>query len=81
MKKDSGLVIKAAYLHEPIVWPGITGSEKTLIPSKVPGIIMSLLPQGLLISAKGKKGEHKNALIPYANVANFVLEDGDLTDK
>lgn len=70
MKKDI-IKVTGAYLHQSVTWPGgPVASEKSLAGVKIKGLILSLLPQGLLIDG-GAKGA---ILIPHANVANYIVE-------
>jgi len=63
--------VKAAYLHTALVWPGgALNAQTSLIKEKCPDIKMCLLPDGLLVQAKGKQ-----TLVPYPNVVNCVLEE------
>lgn len=65
------LEVKAAWLHQALVWPGgPLNAQTTLIDTKCPDLKMHLMPQGLLVTAKNKQ-----TLVPYPNVSNCVLVD------
>lgn len=60
--------VTMAFLHQAITWPGVAGAEKTV--HKIKGVKLFLVPQGLLMEAKGQK-----CIVPYANVVNAVLSE------
>lgn len=62
--------IKTVFLHQAITWPGITGGQTTINDTKIPGIEMTLMPQGLLLRAKGLI-----TLIPQTNIINYLLTE------
>lgn len=65
------LEVKAAWLHQALVWPGgPLNAQTTLTDTKCPDMKLYLLPQGLLVTAKNKQ-----TLVPYPNVCNCVLTD------
>lgn len=64
------LKVKMAFLHQTITWPGKAGSEKSISATKILGLSMHLLPQGLMLEKGGSR-----CLVPLANIANMVLED------
>jgi hypothetical protein len=66
---QSGYPVSAAFLHQAICWPGVCGAEKTINKVKVKGVVLTVLPQGLLLEAKGKK-----CLVPHTNVINYILD-------
>lgn len=64
--------IKRAFLHQAITWAGV-GTEKTISPERIPGLKLSLTPQGLLLQIPGRD----DCLVPHANVANYILEKSE----
>jgi hypothetical protein len=63
-------VVVHASLHQPIVWgPAGINTEKTLSPTKTPGIKMYWCEHGLLLEKNGK-----TSLVPAPNVAIAQLE-------
>lgn len=66
--KQSGVPIQMALLHQAVHWPGVCATDKTLSDFKVKGLIMELVPQGLLLKCKDQL-----AIIPSANVAIAVV--------
>jgi len=65
-----GVAVRMAFLHQSLTWPGLAGTEKSLNSDRIPGIVMRLIPQGLLIDLKGKQ-----CLVPHTNVVNYILEE------
>ena len=68
--------VKLAQLHQATGIPGITGSETTWNDTKVRGLKMYLIPQGLRCEVK-KDGSPYVAIIPLANVAIAVIDQPD----
>jgi hypothetical protein len=81
--KTKGLKVERAYLHQAVSWNTVINSEKTLdgTPTvhggnKVKNLIeMALVPQGLAVKVK-VEGVERTGIVPYANVALAILEEG-----
>lgn len=79
--------VLTATLHQPVPLKGGIASDKTLNDTKIRGVEMDLLPQGLMVSVPDKtvKGKMHKTLIPLPNVAAMSLADEEVkvskTDK
>lgn len=69
--KEQKLEVATAFLHQPLVIPGATTSEKTLHDKKIKGIKMYWSPtlHGLLIEVKGE-----SVVVPGANIVNVIFK-------
>jgi hypothetical protein len=67
--KTISRVVKSAFIHQPLQWAGVAGSERTLNSTKIPGLKMRWESDGLYLEAKGQF-----AMVPAANVATLVFE-------
>lgn len=69
----------SATLHQSAPLNGGISSDKTLNGTKVPGITMELIPQGLMVGVPHKtaKGKHHMTLIPLPNCAALSLADAE----
>lgn len=78
--KPKRIEIELAFLHQSFIWPGTSGTEKTLSAAKIRGLKMYLMPEGmpegLLLELKGKR-----AWVPAANIANAVFSKVESEDK
>lgn len=75
MRIDKSIPVSAAFLHQAVSIPGIMNTEKSLNPTRLPGIKMFCMSQGLVIIYK-----KKCAIVPSANVAAMVLENFEEED-
>lgn len=62
--------VKAAFLHTALMWPGVTGADKTLNVTKIKGLKMCKVGDQLMLKAKDKI-----CAIPMTNVATWEPED------
>jgi hypothetical protein len=69
------IIVEHATLHQSVPIKGWGAPEKTLHKSRMPGIKMSLYPQGLAVFIKDKQGNSVGTLVPLPNVAAMQLED------
>lgn len=78
--KPKRVEVELAFLHQSFIWPGTSGTEKTLSAAKIRGLKMYLMPdgmpEGLLLELKGKR-----AWVPAANIANAVFTKVDDKDE
>lgn len=66
-----------ATLHQPVPLKGGISSDKTLNDTKIRGLEMDLMPQGLMVCVPDKqiKGKMHKTLVPLPNVAAMSLAD------
>lgn len=70
-----GIIVEHATLHQSVPIKGWGAPEKTLHKSRMPGLEMSLVPQGLLVFITDKRGAIQGTLVPTPNVAAMQLSD------
>lgn len=70
-QETNGIPVLSALLHQAISAGPSFGTEKSLNQTKLPGIKMWLKPEGLVTQYKDCL-----AIIPSANVAIAVIDDG-----
>lgn len=74
----TGIKIRTAFCHTPVVVPGYIGGEKTLSPQRIPGAEMTYTPMGLFIRSYGKAGAAKGVavttIVPLSNVVNAIID-------
>lgn len=85
MPKAKRIEIELAFLHQSFIWPGTAGTEKTLSATKVRGLKMYLMPEGmpegLLLEITSKSGVKKRGWVPAANIANAVFANPADTEE
>lgn len=77
--EPSGIKIRTAFCHTPVVVPGYIGGEKTLSPQRIPGAEMTYTSQGLFVRSYGKAGAAKGVavttIVPLSNIVNVIIDD------